>query len=197
MQTRELTSKYLKKQLERIDKDDFEHWLQVTVGYAENYFGSNHQRIRLLKQVRLGIVKNDLLDDKAGKIQNLKSEARSYVNEFIDDLEDLKLDATQPSKIKYPLNLSQEVFWTVCLAIIAAAFSLGYYFGNNKFDKDKIDYYNQVRSLTNDTTTLNVRIRELDSVNIRFRNDISSLQLDTTTYRLMIKKLSPDVNFNP
>ena len=157
MPKRELTIKYLKNQLNDppAAPENLHEWLQTSQGYAEQYFGSNHQRIRQMHTLAMSVY-GDKLNQKSGaELIAIEQRAIGYINEFIDDLEDLlKQDDMEKSKVKYPLGMNQEVFWTVILAVIGTAFGLGFYFGNNKFDREKIDYYNQIRILESDTAEL-------------------------------------------
>ena len=68
-------------------------------------------------------------------------------------------------KRKFPLNLSPELFWTIFSAFIIGSFFLGLYIGQAKFDKDKIDYYNQNSDLKKDTARLHQQIKFLQTVN--------------------------------
>lgn len=100
-------------------------------------------------------VYGEKLNQKSGaELIAIEQKAIGYINEFIDDLEDLLKQDDMETKVKYPLGMNQEVFWPVILAVIGTAFGLGFYFGNNKFDREKIDYYNQIRILESDTAEL-------------------------------------------
>jgi len=43
--------------------------------------------------------------------------------------------------------LKNKIFWTVIVVTIGGSFALGFHFGNTKFDKEKIDLYEENRSL--------------------------------------------------
>jgi hypothetical protein len=64
-------------------------------------------------------------------------------------------------KRKLPMNLTTELFWTIFSAIILGAFFLGFYIGQAKFDKEKIDLYNQNSELKKDTMRLHSQIKFL------------------------------------
>jgi hypothetical protein len=184
----DLTLKYLRNQLKTIDTDSLESWILTTSGYAEQYFGSHHNRVYALKQLRFAIVKLDLLKTDKKELDDVKSKAIQYVNEFIDDLQDLKKQQEEKPKIKYPFGLSKEFFWGVLLTIIGAAYTLGFNFGSYKFDRDKIELSDTNRALT-DT----IRIRENKIKYIRHNSDSAlnilahmpydEMKLDTLSWR--------------
>lgn len=43
--------------------------------------------------------------------------------------------------------LKNPIFWTVMVIVIGASFTLGIYFGSTKFDKEKAEYYEQIKIL--------------------------------------------------
>jgi len=61
-------------------------------------------------------------------------------------------------KTQLPFGISAGLFWTIIVAFISGAFILGQNFGSSRFDKEKSDYYDQVKSLKVDTTNLNQTI---------------------------------------
>lgn len=58
-------------------------------------------------------------------------------------------------------------YWTSIAIIITGAFTLGFYFGNNRFDKEKIDLTDENYRLKSDTTNLNSIISSKDSTLMR------------------------------
>ena len=52
--------------------------------------------------------------------------------------------------------LKNKTFWTVLVILIGASFALGIHFGNSKFDKEKLDLYEENRKLRNE----NIKLKE-------------------------------------
>lgn len=50
-------------------------------------------------------------------------------------------------KTRLPFGIPAELFWTIFTAIVLVSFFLGLYFGQAKFDKEKIDFYEENKRL--------------------------------------------------
>lgn len=74
------------------------------------------------------------------------------------------LSSEQIVKTQLPFGISAGLFWTIIAAVISCAFVLGQNFGSTKFDKEKSDYYDELKSLRIDTTNLHQKIALYDSI---------------------------------
>lgn len=76
---------------------------------------------------------------------------------------DIPLPMNQTDKKHYTIGIN--LFWTVIIPLVAGIFYFGYFVGNTKFDKEKIDMSDQIRQLKLDTTQLRKEAIDLrDSV---------------------------------
>lgn len=91
-------------------------------------------------------------------------------------------------KKQLPFGASAELFWGIFIAIVGCAFTLGLYFGSNKFDRNLIELSDIKRALE-DT----IRIREITINHIRHNSDSAlnilshmpydEMKLDTLSWR--------------
>lgn len=86
---------------------------------------------------------------------------------------------TQPEiKTQLPFGTDPTLFWTIFVAILTGAFVLGQYFGSTKFDKEKSDYYDEIKTLQKDTIRLNSLINEKDS-NLKSKDSLLEIKSDS------------------
>lgn len=192
MQTREMTIKYLKKQLaDQVAKDEnLYEWLRTTTGYAEQYFGSNHQRIRLMRELAQSIYGNKIVGKTPNELIEIEDKANGYITDFLEDLEDQETQNQMDKlKIKYPLGLSQEIFWTLFIAIVTGAFGLGLLFGNFKFDRDKIDYYNRNITLEKVIDSMKLQADQSKSTLVKYKDSITALNDSIITHNKLKRDL--------
>lgn len=185
----ELTIKNLTKHLDdqNTREEDLHQWLSTATGYAENVFGSNHPRVRLMDQLTKSVYGEKINNKNPNDIIEIEDQAAVYITEFIDDMKDLRaMQKSEGVVTKYPLGLGAEVFYPLFGVLIGAAFGLGFYFGNNKFDRDKIDYYNQLQRLQSDTAELHHAIHYHEIVGRSGDSVLRSLRdsLERTNNRL-------------
>ncbi|RVT76629.1 hypothetical protein EOD40_08995 [Flavobacterium sufflavum] len=99
------------------------------------------------------------------------------------------------------IGLSAEIFWTILSISVGGAFALGVYFGQAKFDKEKSDYYEQVKILKVDKTNLqksivakNSTIRQKEfQISVK-KDSIHSLEENLNNLYLLLAKYSRDKN---
>jgi hypothetical protein len=80
-------------------------------------------------------------------------------------------------KKQLPFGTPPPLFWSIFSGLVVAAYFLGQNIGSSKFDKEKIQYYNDIQNLTVDTSTLHYSIRKKDSI-IKTKSDSLSLLND-------------------
>ena len=99
-----------------------------------------------------------------------------------------------PSKIKNKKEgliltlINNPAFWTVTVILIGASFTLGLYFGNNKFDKDKLDLTQNKRDLQDTVKKKDIVIQTLrhnsdSALNILGHMPYSEMHLDTIEFK--------------
>ncbi|KAA9037252.1 hypothetical protein FW778_17650 [Ginsengibacter hankyongi] len=81
----------------------------------------------------------------------------------------MAIPQTQPEiiikmKTQLPFGIAPAFFWTVFAGLISAAFILGQSIGSSKFDREKSDYYEDLKVLRQDTVNLNRTILLKDSI---------------------------------
>ena len=94
-------------------------------------------------------------------------ENKDEINRLSNELIELKQTKNLWNKINYG------TFIPIIFGLIAGAFGLGYYFGNNKFDQTKID-------LTEDKKTLKMKVDSLNNVVEQiYTNEQDQSEMDT------------------
>jgi hypothetical protein len=170
--------RFLNDRIERYDITD--HSLKIALyDIPENEYiqGMDH-----LKNV--GYVKNKELYEKGLSITPQGQVKLQQLQRIVDNE---KKQETQ-FKIKYPLGLSQELFWTLLIALVSGAFGFGIYFGSNKFDRNLIEL-----SETNKELKDTIKVRENTITYIRHNSDsalnilshmpYNEMTLDTLSFR--------------
>jgi hypothetical protein len=132
----------------------------------------------------IGYIKNKELYEKDLTI-TLQGQIR--LQQFQKIAENEKRQERQ-SIIKYPLGLSQELFWTVLIALVSGVFALGIYFGSNKFDRNLIELSDTNKELKDiiiarENTINYIRHNSDSALNILDRMHYNEMTLDTLSFR--------------
>jgi len=173
----------------------------VTSAHASTYKSKGLEYITEIiqhledKQQKDAIEKANFLKHKHEQIkQNLPIESSSHGPKVLPV-------ASLPSPTiitQLPFGISATLFWSIVIAFVSGAFIFGLYFGSTKFDRDKIEYYEQVKKLSVDTILLNKKIAFKDSI-ISQKDSIISSKVDSleltnknlnSLYLLLSDKLS-------
>jgi len=153
--------------------------LKTTYAFIEEYFGAISSRTQNFKSVINDFTTGKILCFSDGAIKNYKLQALEYIDEiiiYLNESEDRKIKITnklEPQiekrvitkeviKTQLPFGISASFFWTIIAALVSASFILGQNFGSSRFDKEKSDYYEQVKSLQKDTLQLKKLLNEKD-----------------------------------
>lgn len=80
------------------------------------------------------------------------------------------------TKTKLPFGMTTGLFWSILVGLVSGAFILGQNFGSTKFDKEKSDYYEELKALRLDTANLNKTISLKDSIVLQKDSIIKSKQ---------------------
>jgi len=68
------------------------------------------------------------------------------------------------TKTQLPFGMAPGLFWTVFAGLVSSAFILGQSIGSAKFDREKSDYYEELKILKQDTANLNKTLLLKDTV---------------------------------
>ena len=168
----------LETQKKKIFKADFTPitWIDETLIYIEQIFGKEsvqYNQIFKLKfekdypdcsGLRFEIQVNNV------KIKNEQDVAADYIESFINQIKKVGI----PRKsviIENMICIEKTLFWTLLPIMIAGCFTLGLYFGNTKFDKEKEDYYSSQKIWKSKYDSLKVEYvsvkKEIDSLKLK------------------------------
>jgi hypothetical protein len=170
--------RFLNDRFERYDITD--HSLKIAL-----YDIPENEYIHGLNVLRnVGYIKNKELYEKGLSITPQGQVRLQQLQKIVDNEKKQEIQ----SIIKYPLGLSQELFWTVLIALVGGAFGLGIYFGSSKFDRNLIELSDTNRELK-DT----IKVRENTIKYIRHNSDsaltilshmpYNEMTLDTLSFR--------------
>jgi len=163
---KEKATEYLNSQklkLNQLDLDEI-HWIDETVSIVEVIFGENSRQSEQISELTLSI-DDSFYDDGTYHPGRNRDRAKRYIDTFINQLDlhyEKKLQSQKESTNTPFIVKHFGVTITIVLALITGAFSFGLYFGNIKFDKEKIDLSNKNEALASDTTNLNLIINQKD-----------------------------------
>jgi hypothetical protein len=155
--------KLLEEKLKKMDSDTFDEkvWTSETTSLIEKIFGKNSEEkkrnLRAINYVPFDVYGNTSEEAKRQRLNEGKGKASRFVNSYIEEIE--KIGVPSESKTESMNMLKSALFWTIVLAFIGGAFTLGLKLGEAKFDKEKLEMYNQNRVLLN----------RLDSVSLKYK----------------------------
>lgn len=126
--------------------DDFLGWIASTESYIIDNYGEDSGPFRLLSKLDrnklYGYEEDDFTEQKSIVLGSLKACRTIPKKEF-------------KSK-EHPIIelLKNKTFWTIIVITLGGAFAFGIHFGSAKFDKEKIDLYEENRQLRKDNILL-------------------------------------------
>ena len=121
---------------------DFDNWMPIVIAYLNEKYGANLTSTNDLKNL---INKNEYLlySDKVFNM-NIDKKKRA-AKKILTGV--LQLSSTTENfhkkDNKETISFNKILFYTVLPLIIGATFTLGYYFGNNKFDREKLNLWEE------------------------------------------------------
>lgn len=172
----ELTIRKLNTQVSNFNIETIDIWLPNTMESIKEYFGEFGQPTLSMMGIIVAMNGARFYGNSPEEINNIGHKALGQVKIWISVLEESRrLNQLENQNISSDTNKLQskktvegihlpikaELFYTIFAAIVAATFAIGLYFGGTKFDKEKIDFYNQVIKLSADTTLLSKSIQQL------------------------------------
>jgi hypothetical protein len=118
---------------------------------------------------------------------DFEKQIRILLGSLISCKESISNQLPKKRNSHFSMLIKNAIFWTVLLSIIGGAFLLGLYFGNNKFDKDKSDFYDSNRRLINESINLKKSISTKDSIisvdNTRIKHLTDSILINKRTLK--------------
>lgn len=159
-------------------KDELESWDHYNVFLLERVFSDKKISDDYQKQrITLGPSRKYWLDEIQEYRDDLNGKIKYFLNmiEISELLEDdsknntvnKNIDNIKETNNKYNRH-SPEFMWTIFSVSIGAAFALGLYLGQAKFDKEKSDYYEDTKNLRNQNKNLKKTLIEKNSL-IKFK----------------------------
>jgi hypothetical protein len=115
------------------------------------------------------------IKDEVDKITSPELRMAAAHYEMSDNAFDTKPIEKSSQPIKRNHWWQNGIIIPIIIAAIGGAFTLGYYFGNNKFDEKKIELNDQNRELRSDTALLNNQLLEMRQLNNDLLNKVDSL----------------------
>ncbi len=129
-----------------------------------------------------------LNDQKELKLKEVENKKAEFMAKRIKSFDEFPAsNSTKPSgsgsksliqrdKTQLPFGISAELFWTIFTAFILGSFYLGFYLGQAKFDKEKIDFYEENKQLKLNLDKKEIEIEKLKTeikTNIGNKKDIN------------------------
>lgn len=170
--------RFLNDRIERYDITD--HSLKIALhDIPENEYIQGMDMLR-----NIGYIKNKELYEKGLSITSKGQVRLQQLKKSVDNENNQEIQ----SVIKYPLGVSQELFWTVLLALVGGSFGLGIYFGSNKFDRNLIELSDTNRELkdtikAHENTIKYIRNNSDSALNILGHMPYNEMTLDTLAFR--------------
>lgn len=168
-------------------KDGLENWDNYNVLLLRKAFSDKTISDQYQKQRKtLGPAREYWLDELKEYREDLKSKIKNFEKmiEMVELLEEDdstsedKINLSQKKNQNKSIGLSTEIFWTILSISVGGAFALGMYFGQTKFDKEKIEYYEQVKDSKVKQSNLQKSNQSKDSI-IKEKEFIISIKKDS------------------
>jgi hypothetical protein len=158
---RENSIKLLTEQKDKLyDKSlDEHHWTDETLNIISNIFGRDTDQFRQIKDLSISIDNNVYNGGNNNPLRN-RERAAKYIDSYIKQVENFTYEKIGTFNSDNEYKFSKSIFYTIATTLIGGSFALGFYFGNNKFDNEKIELVDKIHSLSSDTTKLNLHLKE-------------------------------------
>lgn len=162
---RENSIKLLKEQKNKLQDKTLDelHWTDETANLVSNIFGKDSEQYKQIRDISIRIDNNTYYGEEFNPMKN-RIRAEKYLDSFITQVQNFTYDNQVSFNKEKEFKFSKSTIYTLTPIIISGAFALGLYFGNTKFDKDKIELTDQVKSLSADTLNFAIKLKLKDSV---------------------------------
>lgn len=169
----------------------FEAWLDTTLEHIDTIYGIGTTKynnfITLRSEYKISKITTKNLEETnnyfanratqqlKGLIEQLKRERNSSVAKQKQEeeeknkpnnktfSEELKIPKQEQVDRKY-YNIGITLFWAVTIPMFAGIFYFGYFVGTAKFDKEKNDYYDEIKNLKKSKSELIEQVKLKDSL---------------------------------
>lgn len=134
------------------------------IGYLNSYITYIHEKEKESARIQAEVLKNISIN-KTMPNQIKENPALSSAPKSKEKINE---------KTDFHLNISKELFWIISSSIVAATFFLGLYIGQAKFDKEKIEYYENNQVLLKQVSALKIKNDSL----LLHNNQITTINKD-------------------
>lgn len=142
---------------------DEQHWTDETANLVSNIFGKDSEQYRQIRDISIRIDNDTYYGEDFSPMKN-RIRAEKYLDSFITQVQNFTYDNQVSFNKDKEFKFYKSTVYTLAPIIISGVFVLGLYFGNNKFDKDKIELTDQVKNLSSDTTNFALKLKLKDSL---------------------------------
>jgi hypothetical protein len=161
-------------------------------------FGLKQQEIEKLKKIAIEYIDDTIqyLEEKGSQSKqfNISIKKNKVNDEIKDEYKAIVFPAppltTLKEKTRLPFGLSAALFWTIFVSLIAGSFTLGLSTGTIKYDKDKIELYNEKNKLIFDTINFNRIIVTKDSI-IKIKDSVLNSKIDSLYFYKNVNHTNP------
>jgi hypothetical protein len=161
-------------------------------------FGLKQQEIEKLKKIAIEYIDDTIqyLEEKGSQSKqfNISIKKNKMNDEIKDEYKAIVFPAppltTLKEKTRLPFGLSAALFWTIFVSLIAGSFTLGLSTGTIKYDKDKIELYNEKNKLIFDTINFNRIIVTKDSI-IKIKDSVLNSKIDSLYFYKNVNHTNP------
>lgn len=194
--TEEYILQKLIEQKNKIKTGNVEVWLKTTHAYLVEYFKSYSPRVTNFQSlindynlVKIGVSEKnedffwstglEYIEDniqhlkeiiQSKEVINLNTNNNNFKEKIIPDDTSIQKERII-YKTQLPFGIPAALFWTIFAALIGGAYFVGKDNGSSKFDKEKMDYYEENKNLKSDTLNLHKTIKEKD-LTIKIKDSI-------------------------
>jgi hypothetical protein len=140
---------------------DERHWSDETSNLVSNIFGKDSEQYRQIREINISI--NDFVFAGEG-LNPMKNRVRAEkcLDSFITQIENFTYESQSTFYADKEFKFNKSTIYTLMPIIISGSFALGLYFGNTKFDKEKIELNDKVKILTEEKSKLIIQLKLKD-----------------------------------
>lgn len=152
-----------KDKLQDLKLDEI-HWIDETSNIVSNIFGKESEQVKQVKDINIRIGNNQIYFGDYDDPMKNRIRAEKYMTSFITQVENTTYEKVNTYNSEKEYKLSKTLTITFLSIIISGVFGLGFYFGNNKFDKEKIELNDRVNILNSEKAKLLLKIKEQETL---------------------------------
>jgi hypothetical protein len=190
-----------KKELLETEFIEIDPWFHKIFFDLDSIYSDSKKHRQKIYDFKIGYGYNSsggskLIDSFIYEIKNLpESNIKEEYNNLVEENKNLKIKLVhlqsssssgnstygeKKAKTQLPFGISSTLFWSIFAGTITGIFFLGNEIGKSRFDKEKIDNYNQLQILQRDTFELHKIIISKEDV-IKEKDSEISIKADSLT----------------